>query len=394
MRLLFAHDHRFQRGPAGELYTGGTFPASVWDRYLDHFDEVHVLARDGGELPDGARLARADREGVEFDFLPSLASPRQLLFRSSKLDRRVRSAVEAADAVAARLPSEIGLLAVSHARRLGKPYAVEVVGCAWDSYSTNGAPGARLYAPLAFFRARRAIAAAPLALYVTASWLQQRYPTSGLRSSASNVLLKLPSATDVRRREKRLSDLAGGKRPVLGTIGTLSVKYKGLETAFEAVARLRSSGIDLTYRVLGPGPIEPWRRMTDRLGIGDLVHFDGTRSAGAEVNDWLDGIDIYLQPSFTEGLPRAMIEAMSRGAACIGSTCGGIPELLEPSRLHAPGDVAALADCIDRLVADPAALAAASRADRETTRQFDPEELKKRRSDFYAQLRGLADSGR
>jgi glycosyltransferase involved in cell wall biosynthesis len=82
-----------------------------------------------------------------------------------------------------------------------------------------------------------------------------------------------------------------------------------------------------------------------------------------------------------------MIEAMSRGAAAIGSTVGGIPELLPPKRLHAPGDARALCDLIRQLATDPAAIAKASRADRETARQFDAEILSKRRSDFYARLR-------
>jgi glycosyltransferase involved in cell wall biosynthesis len=48
-----------------------------------------------------------------------------------------------------------------------------------------------------------------------------------------------------------------------------------------------------------------------------------------EVFDWLDTIDIYVQPSKQEGLPRAQIEAMSRGVPSFGSKAGGIPELLD-----------------------------------------------------------------
>ena len=47
----------------------------------------------------------------------------------------------------------------------------------------------------------------------------------------------------------------------------------------------------------------------------------------------MDNIDIYLQPSYTEGLPRALVEAMSRALPCIGSNVGGIPELLRESEL-------------------------------------------------------------
>lgn len=391
MRLLFAHDHRFHRGPDGEIYTLGSFPVPVWDRYLEHFDHVHVIARDGGLLPKGARFSRSDRSRVTFELLPSLASLRQLVFSSPKLDQRMSSAVREADAVVARLPSEIGLLAVRHAKQLSRPYAVEVVGCPWDGYVHYGALSARMYAPLAFLRMRWAVETAPLALYVTSQWLQQRYPTQGHWVSASNVYIMPMSATEEARRETRLAALRGGEKPVLGTVASLRTKAKGIHIALAALARLRASGLELTYRVLGPGPTEPWNALAEKWSVSDLVHFDGTRSAGEDVCAWLDGIDIHLQPSFREGLPRATIEAMSRGAACIGSTCGGIPELLPLDRLHRPGDEAGLAERIRRLAADPEAICAASRRDRETAREFNSETLRKRRHDFYALLRAPAE---
>jgi glycosyltransferase involved in cell wall biosynthesis len=392
MRLLFAHDHRFLRGPRGERYSSGSFPSSLWDRYLEHFDEVIVIARDGGDVP-ALSLTRSDRARVRFELLPNLTSLKQILHPSPAIDMRVHSLVQSVDAVVARLPSEIGLLAVRHARQLRKPYAVEVVGCVWDSMWSHGALKGRIYAPLGFYRTRRAIANAGFALYVTSSWLQQRYPTRGHSGSASNVEL-LPIDRAATSRQHRLAALCAGTLPVLGTIGTLQSKYKGIATAFEALARLRSSGLDLQYRILGPGPDEPWRRLSEELGISDLVHFDGVRSAGEAVSAWLDEIDLYLQPSLTEGLPRGMIEAMSRGAACIGSTCGGIPELLPAERLHHPRDAAALSDMIRRYATDTAALAAASRADLETAVQFDPGILKVRRRAFYAQLRRRAEDCR
>lgn len=391
MRLLFAHDHRFFRGAGGELFTTGCLPDIAWDRYLEHFDELHVLARDDGIMPNGIRLGRADRAGVSFEFLPNLSSARQLLLRSPKLDALMEKAVQEADAVVARLPSEIGFLAVRHARRLSKPYAVEVVACAWDAYLHFGGFSGRAYAPLAFLRTRRAVAGAPLALYVTSQWLQRRYPTKGLSESASNVHLPKLDPAAARSRQARLDALARGERPVLGTIASLRTRAKGVQTALEALSRLRSSGIELSYRVLGAGPAEPWRALAEKWGISDIVHFDGTRSAGEGVAGWLDGIDIYLQPSFHEGLPRSTIEAMSRGCACIGSTCGGIPELLPEDRVHRPGDVAALAERIGRLASDPGAVAAASRRDREVAMRFNPDILRKRRRDFYARLREMAE---
>ena len=48
-----------------------------------------------------------------------------------------------------------------------------------------------------------------------------------------------------------------------------------------------------------------------------------------QIFDWLTHIDIYIQPSNTEGMPRSLIEAMSVGCLCIASNAGGMPELLD-----------------------------------------------------------------
>jgi glycosyltransferase involved in cell wall biosynthesis len=58
--------------------------------------------------------------------------------------------------------------------------------------------------------------------------------------------------------------------------------------------------------------------------------------------------------SRTEGLPRALLEAMARGLACVGTTVGGIPELLKPDALVPPEDAPKLADKIQQFLSDPA----------------------------------------
>lgn len=391
MRLLFVHDHRFRHGRDGEFYSPGSFPATVWERYLRHFDRVTVLARDGGPLEPGSTLLRSSRASVEFEFAPSLSSFRHLLWPGAAVRRQISDAVTSADAVVARLPSELGLLAVKTAREIGKPYAVEVVGCAWDGYGNHGAPAARLYAGYALHRTRRAVKDAPLALYVTSSWLQGRYPTRGRPVAVSDVEIAPMDEAEKEQREQRLRALADGRTPQLGTIASLTIRSKGIQTAIPALALLRKEGLELPYAVLGAGDSAPWEALARKHGVSDLVSFDGTREAGSGVRAWLDGIDIYLQPSFQEGLPRATVEAMSRGAACVGSTCGGLPELVPPDRTHRPGDVAGLADCIRRLVTDPAATAEASRTDFANSAVFQPDHLRTRRDEFYGRLRASAE---
>lgn len=389
MRLLFVHDHRFFRGIAGAVFTSGSLPAEIWDRYLAHFDAIHVIGRDGGPLPADAKYALSSHSGVTFDLIPSI-SYGQLVLGSRTLRDKIQSNVGACDAAVVRLPSELGFTAAAACRAARKPYAVEMVGCAWDAMRNHGSWSAWFYAPLFFQRTRRALRRSPLTLYVTSRWLQQRYPTRGKAYGASDVEIEPMGKAQLQLREARLQRLGEGSPPELGTVASLRIRSKGIQTALAALGTLRKQGIDLRYRVLGGGDAAPWIALAKEHGVADLVSFDGIRPAGEGVRQWLDTIDIHLQPSFQEGLPRATVEAMARGAACIGSTCGGIPELLPPDRLHAPGDVAGLAQRIRTLATSPDSLAEASARDLETSSAFRPERLAATRSQFLGELRAAA----
>ena len=71
----------------------------------------------------------------------------------------------------------------------------------------------------------------------------------------------------------------------------------------------------------------------------------------------MDRARALLLPSASEGLPRIVIEAFMRGRAVVGSRAGGTPDIVEDGvngLLVAPGDVAALADAIERILDDDA----------------------------------------
>jgi glycosyltransferase involved in cell wall biosynthesis len=389
-RLLFVHDHRFYRDSSDAVLTSGSLPAEVWDRYLEHFGSICVIGRDGGLAAANANYAVSSRPGVTFDLIANVSYV-QLITGSRAVRQRIHRDVATADAVIVRLPSELGFLAAAECRRSGKPYSVEMVGCSWDAMRNQGSWSAWFYTPLFFQRTRRALRRAPSTLYVTSKWLQGRYPTHGKSFSASDVEIARLAPDAAQSRRDRLERIRGGEHPVLGTVASLRIKSKGVQTALEALELLRNEGLELHYRVLGGGDPAPWLALARKHGVADLVLFDGVRPAGAGVWQWLDAVDIHLQPSFQEGLPRATVEAMSRGAACIGSTCGGIPELIPGERLHEPGDAAGLARLIRALATDPKALQAASAADLETAAGFQPHRLGEIRAQFLDELRSRTE---
>ena len=205
-----------------------------------------------------------------------------------------------------------------------------------------------MYAPIKALRFRWHVRQAPFALYVTQQFLQRRYPNKeGETCVASDVEIPHPEIEVLHKREGREQ---GQNEPlVFGLVGSLTGSLKGIDTAIEALAKVKDTLPAWQFRVLGPGDSTRFGALADRLGIGDRVHFDGTLPAGEAVGYWLDQVDVYLQPSRREGLPRALVEAMSRGCPAIGSRCAGIPELLEDECLVRPGRPDQLADLLLRV---------------------------------------------
>lgn len=356
-KLLYIHDSlRLKRDATGQLYTDSNYSADVWRRYTEATREVTAVFRqpNGVVMPDDARssLERVPENGVHCVGLPdhnrslmAALSPRN----HRELDRLMRSLVEEHDSLIVRLPSYAGSIALAHARRLGRPVMVEVVGCAWDTLWNHSLAG-KILAPRSFTRMRRSARLATHAVYVTHEFLQRRYPCPGKTLACPDVVLQPIS-------EARVQSRIAGPIPrrtgsiVLGTAGAVHVGYKGHDLVIRALADLESGHIAHEYRIAGDGDQTRLRRLANAYGVSDRVTFLGALSR-REVLDFYDGLDIYVQPSRSEGLPRALIEAMSRGCPAVGSSAGGIPELLDPTAVFKSGSkqelVAKLRDASSR----------------------------------------------
>jgi len=387
MHALFAHDHVFTEH-GGHVYSPGRLPYGAWQRYLRHFDTLSVLARvrhtdDAGEVEG---MQRADGPDVRVVGIPeSHGLSRALSLRAATATAREQ--VRAADAVIARVPSDIGVLAAAAAHRFNRILAVEVVASAWLSLWYHGSLLAKCYAPVLHLRTRRLVSKADFALYVTQQYLQDLYPCRGSCEHASNVVIAVQPEV-LQQRIGRIRDPDGCIQ--LGFVGSLQARYKGLDTALEAVAVLKAGNVPVRLQVVGEGPLSIWQGMCRRLKIEDDVEFLGGLPGSAAVLRWFDQIDIYLHPSRAEGLPRSLIEAMSRGCCCFGSGIGGIPELLSANDVHAAGDARRLATLIELAAKSAERRIAAAHNNLAIARGYEPRVLEQRRDARAATVAGAA----
>jgi glycosyltransferase involved in cell wall biosynthesis len=349
MNLLWVHDQEFIASPSGSVYSRGQFPYEIWLRYLAHFKQVNVIScmstnTGTKNIPSNCNISSGPC--VNFNLVPKLSFDKNFLFHKDIINKIIAEEISRADAVICRLPSFNGQFAIQILRSIGKPYIVELVGCPWDAFFNHGSLLGKLVAPYISLKTRAIVCQAFFVIYVTRFFLQRRYPTNGYSTNISNV--HIPSVVNVEALQTQ--GKSSFSDPItLGIIASLKVKYKGVQVAIKALAFLRDKGYDTKLKILGPGDSTTWKRIATEYRVEDSVDFCGTLPAGEQVLQWLDSIDIYLQPSYQEGLPRALIEAMSRGRPALGSTAGGIPELLPAECLHKPGDWRTLAAGVEKI---------------------------------------------
>jgi glycosyltransferase involved in cell wall biosynthesis len=136
----------------------------------------------------------------------------------------------------------------------------------------------------------------------------------------------------------------------LGRLG----KNKGAYDLLEVIPYLTEKYPDVRFYFGGDGDIKQCREIARQKNLQKYVRFLGW-IRGAEKEELFKNCSIFVLPSYEEGMPMSVLEAMSYGLGVISTNVGGIPQLITNSinglRFEA-GDVQALVFCLDSLLSD------------------------------------------
>lgn len=168
------------------------------------------------------------------------------------------------------------------------------------------------------------------------------------------------------------SDLSGERLRVT-FVGRL-VEGKGLYVLLDALGRLDRD--DLTVSVVGDGPLAgDLRAAVEERGLGETVELLGYRE---DVPAVLAASDVFVLPSFREGTPRVVTEAMAAGLPVVATDIAGLPEQVadgESGYLVPTGDPAAVADRLGQLLDDPERRRTFGERGRERAERFSRERM-------------------
>lgn len=299
-------------------------------------------------------------------------------YNKELLERKIREV----DLVVGYVPGTVCDLALDIARKYDKKYLSFVVACIWDSTWNHANWKARLMAPVFFFETKRTILHSDYVWYVTEEFLQQRYPTKGYSLGCTDTSIDELDAACLERRLSKIDQTAHLK---LLTVGHLDVGFKGQQYVVKSLAQLP----DAEYYMIGGGTGDELKKLAHRFGVSDRIHFLGKMNR-REVLKYMDEMDVYLQVSLQEGLPRAVAEAMSRAMPVIGSRTGGIPEMIDDAYVVERKSVNGIVRILQNMTKDD--MKEQARRNFNKARDYQPSTVEKKIFSFFNEISSLCTS--
>jgi glycosyltransferase involved in cell wall biosynthesis len=142
----------------------------------------------------------------------------------------------------------------------------------------------------------------------------------------------------------------GDGAPLVLFVGNL-LPVKGPDVLVDACDRLMRRGLRFNCRLIGQGGMRgAIERQIDELGLADRVKLLGARPL-EELPSWYRRASVLVLPSYSEGVPNVVLEALACGTPVVASRVGGVPEIASAESLVAAGDAAGLALAIERVLA-------------------------------------------
>ncbi|QQX75959.1 MULTISPECIES: glycosyltransferase [Aequorivita] len=389
MELVFVTEARFVKNRLGDYYADSSFNYELWNRYLESFSKIAIMARvkrDDDFRANSSLLSSG--KNVSFIELPYYIGPLQYFLNLRKLKKVIKQTINKSNATfICRVPGNIGDLAIRCLINKNKNYGLEVVGDPWDVFARGSIkhPLRSYLRKISYNSLIYNVQNASAVLYVTNETLQKKYPvrSNTFEISASNVniddsLIAVDPKSHSFKNEYQII-----------SIGSLAQMYKSPDILIKSIRMLKNKGINCKLIWLGDGDFkEDMEFFAKELNLDNDITFLGNVDK-IKVREYLIQSDIFVLASRTEGLPRAIIEAMSVGLPCIATTVGGIPELLDNAVLVPKDNADAMAEKIKKLIEIPEFYNEQASLNLRRSHNYKNSVLRDKRKQFYQYLINL-----
>ncbi len=384
MKLLMTVEQRYKRTPDGKVWTADQHDYSMLSLYTEPFDHIKILSRveDVDSVPDN--YLRANGDNVKIVPIPHYRGMKDYLTKYFQVREAALNAITYEDVIIFRAPSLLADAIIPQLLKRNYPYGMFVTS---DPRITFGKGSMNnVLRPILRQRfinnLRKQCETAYATAYVTNSFLQQAYPCPEMMISISDVSIGESVANEI----QTLPD--DGETLQIAFVGSLDQLYKAPDILIDSIRICVQKGHNIHLKLIGDGIYR--QQVEEQVADSKLqnhVTMYGKLPGVEAVRAELEKSHLFVLPSRAEGLPRVMIEAMSCGLACIGTTVGGIPELLPKESLVPPNNAEALANKIEEFITNPDRMKTEAQQNLEVASEYTSHKLYIKRQKFLEYLK-------
>lgn len=370
-------EHRFFR-VGSEVYTALSFPYSYWEEYLRYFDEINVVARVKTVPKVEQGFAKVTGKCVSVTDVKYYQGVNEFLIKFPVLLFNIFTIVKSNEKFILR-SGNISNITFLFLVLFRKDYLREYPGNIKEGIIGFAGPSRRIRAIasisdwIARFQAN----------YSKANSFVSSYCKSLYGSNKPSFVFSSFNSDEIQESKAKYISAVNG-RISLVSVGRLEPE-KGHYYLLRSMYILNQAGVDVELSIIGGGSeFDRLEKLSKDWCLS--VSFLGVVTDRPRLFAAIAEKDVFVIPSLTEGMPRALLEAMTIGMPCIGTDVGGIPEVLEDEMMVPPGDANLLAGKISDFLDQELRERSGNRNKSFTVGNFSNDVLRDRRKKFWSML--------
>ena len=369
-----------------DYYSPSIVDNLFFSRYLDVFEEIKVIAKVFPLEKGNKNLIKIDCSRIQIVELPAYHGIKQMLRCLPDIKKAYKNIEVDCFCSILRVVQLESIFAIIFGK-LKKPYAVEVVNDAETQFTPWFPVGMVAVCAMRYF-VKHAIGVS----YITEYALQKKYPCTKQKKPHSKKYFYSNYPTlDLMDEEILLPKVYPSHISELNIVhvaNNMNGNAKGHVTLIKILKQMTKFGYNAKVTFIGDGPSKiEYEELIEEYNLEDRVIFLGKIADHKKVLEFMRKADIFVFPSRGEGMGRVNIEAKAVGLPCLASSTGGIVELFDDEYLFDPDDVDGFVTKLCYLFDNPQELSEMSKKNIESITKYAYSNVKKRRMDFYRQLR-------
>jgi glycosyltransferase involved in cell wall biosynthesis len=341
----------------------------TWLEIGRYFDDITVIAQTRGLLPQRRRFGN-----VVYILLPQLPRPIDAVaFPLAATIMALGAYARGVKTWSFSDPLRSGLVCLAMGCLPGARVIVHIQGQLLDMPSNRFGRATIVVETLSRFVARRADTVRVVSRQIARDAVAFGVPKNRIAVVPSRCDTDLfdPARWLHSGRARRASFPGDPTSPVVGFLGSFNAS-KGLDVLIAACSALTRRRT-IRVAIAGGGPLRHELELAAAKGVPPITLLG--QLPPSDVPGFLAAVDVLAVPSYDEGLPRVVLEAMAMEVPVVASNVGGIPEAVQDARtglLVPPGNADALAAALDRILDDPGLASQFGEAGRQRVRSvFD-----------------------